>query len=85
MLLDKLKQNGLLDELGNIILVVNEDGSGQTVDVTTFQTFFSNSETYDELIGQHTFVWDGQQLTKTGIELGYKDFFDSWKEKGVIS
>ena len=83
-LLEKLTGAGLLVD-DQIILAFNEDGTPQqAVPVEIFQTFFGNSQTYDELIGSHTFDWFGETMTKTGVELGYKPYFDAWKEAGIL-
>ena len=78
-LLTKLQQNNLIQ--GNMIIL---DGT-QAVDTDTFATFFGDSSTYDTLVGTHNFTWNGTPLTKTGTDLGYKPFFDKWKELGIIS
>lgn len=83
-LLDKLASNGLINEKGDIILVQGEGGSSMTVPVSTFQIFFGTSETYEQLVGTHTFTWNDESLTKTTEDLGYKVIFDAWKEKGII-
>lgn len=79
-LLNKLRQNGLIDDMGNIILEEN-----MTVDVETFNTFFGDKTfSYTNLIGSHTFTWNGEQMTKTAEELGYKKYFDEWKANGIL-
>lgn len=85
MLLDSLAEHGQIDESGNIVLSRGEDGSMQVVPVDVFTTFFGASETYDELIGEHTFTWNDVQYTKTAEELGYKQVFDVWKAQGIIN
>ncbi len=84
-LIQKLSENNLIDENGNIILKQYENGSVQAVSIDTFKTFFSDkSMTYDNLIGSHVFIWNGENLTKIADELGYKIYFDKWKELNII-
>ena len=83
-LLSKLKNNSLLDDNGNIILDKNERQT-ITVDQETFKTFFGDKEiNYENLIGNHTFVWNGETLNKTSEELGYKDVFTKWKDLSIL-
>lgn len=70
----------------NIVLSEN-----QTVSVPVFCTFFrgaledgTKSDKYAALSGGHTFVWNGEEQTKTADELGYQVFFDQWHEEGLI-
>jgi len=83
-LITKLKENKLIDSMGNIILEKTEQQT-QVVDIVTFNIFFGDKPpTYENLIGTHTFVWNGETLTRTAEELGYKKYFDQWKELGII-
>ena len=83
-LLKKLKENNLIDEMGNIVL---EKINGQTIaiDVQTFNVFFGDKLfTYKDMIGVHIFTWNEETLTKSGEELGYKKYLDKWKELGIL-
>jgi len=83
-LITKLKENKLIDSMGNIILEKTEQQT-QVVDIVTFNIFFGDKPpTYENLIGTHTFVWNGETLTRSAEELGYKKYFDQWKELGII-
>ena len=83
-LLKKLKEKDLIDSMGNIILE-KTDQQTMAVDIATFFTFFGDKPfDYENLIGSHTFVWNEETLTKSGQELGYKKYFDKWKELGII-
>lgn len=73
-------------------LVLNVDGDRTSlVQVSVFITFFGASieddtktDKYLALLGPQTFVWSGETLTRTGVELGYKEYFDAWHEEGLI-
>lgn len=83
-LIIKLKENNLVDSQGNIILEKTEQQT-QSVDTVTFNIFFGDKPiTYANLIGNHTFVWAEKTLTRNATELGYKKYFDQWKELGII-
>lgn len=83
-LIKKLKEKNLIDSMGNIILEKTEQQT-QVVDSETFNIFFGNKPlTYKNLIGSHTFIWNQETTTRTALELGYKKYFDRWKEIGII-
>ena len=83
-LLLKLKENDKINEDGNIILEKIEQQT-MIIDAVTFNTFFGDKPfTYKDMIGSHTFVWNDETLIKTAEELGYKKYFDQWKELNII-
>ncbi|ASS66566.1 hypothetical protein [Paenibacillus sp. RUD330] len=64
---------------------------GASVDIETFVTFFGASieddkkkDKYLALLGPQTFQWNGESVTRTGEELGYKSYFDAWHAEGLI-
>jgi hypothetical protein len=60
----------------------------QRVPIATFLAFFGASEpTHAALSGSHTFQWGDppQELTHTAAELGYQQFFDGWRDAGIIT
>jgi hypothetical protein len=71
-LLNKLKANNLIDDMGNIILEKYENGSYQSVDIETFNSFF----------GGTTCTYTSLKAADQGK--GYTRFFDQWKAKGIL-
>lgn len=70
-LLNKLRQNNLVDKIGNIILEQNEHQT-MVVDLDTFNTFF----------GGTTFTYTTLKNADQGK--GYTRFFDMWEAKGIL-
>lgn len=81
--------------INNIPTKIEEDtirlNEYSTVPIATFCTFFRDSledetvtDMYQALCGPHTFTWGGQQITRTGIELGYQPTFDQWRIEQVF-
>jgi hypothetical protein len=70
-LIQKLKDNNLIDNVGNIILEIYEEGY-QAVDKETFKNFFNVTD------------YSYEQLVAEDKGKGYTRFFDKWKELGVI-
>lgn len=80
----KLKENNLIDEMGNII-IEKTDTQTMCVDVETFNTFFGDKPfTYDDMVGEHSFIWNGETMTVSCESLGYTKYFDKWLELGII-
>lgn len=71
-LIERLNENGLIDEQGNIILEKYENGSYQAVDRETFTGFFGTTD-YSYL-----------QLAAADQGKGYTRFFDAWHELGIV-
>lgn len=86
----RLDQSGSIDESGNIILAIYSDGFVQAVSKERFQIFFgdvADNPTYERLSGSHTFMWGDpiKEYTRTAEQLGYQEYFDEWKELGILS
>lgn len=70
-LIGKLKDAGLVDEMGQIILEQCEDYT-IAVDVETFKQLFEGST------GSYT------NLSNMDDGKGYKKYFDAWKAAGIL-
>ncbi|MEM4992371.1 hypothetical protein WKH56_07520 [Priestia sp. SB1] len=76
-------------EKGEVILLeVDRKGVTSTVSIETFKELFSDvldNPTYEALSGAHTFFLEGKQHTMTAKEMGYQEYFNQWKDKGIFS
>ncbi|MFD2752394.1 hypothetical protein ACFSUM_18575 [Virgibacillus siamensis] len=75
------------DEYGKSLVL----GTDRFVQISTFLIFFgaaieddSKTDKHLALIGEQTFEWNGETITRTGEELGYKEYFDAWHAEGLI-
>lgn len=89
-----LNRNGLLfkqevegKEVWFIHLETDEMGTNVSIDMETFELLFVNvkeSPTYENLCETHYFIMNDVTYTMTAEEMGYKKYFDLWREKGII-
>lgn len=73
---------------GDKIILFSDDDRMITVSKGVFETFFGNvldNPTYKNLSGSHTYIWLGEEETKTAEELGYQIYFDEWKREGILN
>jgi protoporphyrinogen oxidase len=77
----------LKDKISNGFIVLDEI---QAVEIDTFIIFFGGAieseeeDKYKALSGEHTFMWNEEEVTRTAKELGYAPFFDEWNKDGLI-
>jgi hypothetical protein len=70
-----------------ILLETRRDSTSE-VDMATFEALFEDvieNPTYVALSGSHTFKLDGVKYTMTAEEMGYQNYFDQWKERGLFN
>ncbi|WP_223702074.1 hypothetical protein [Sutcliffiella deserti] len=74
-------------EIDFILLATDKNGTIQSVDVPSFETLFGDAAvnpSYEALSGSHTFKLGDTLYTMTAEEMGYQQYFDKWKEQGLL-